>query len=225
MPINQDRMRLFMYSFFLLCSCSSSIKLPGNYSSKNIPYSFTLNPDSTFDYRYKFEFAYEHSQGKWKKAGRNEIVLTSYIQNKSLPLKVQYLDAHEIGQANFFSVNISMPDTDKNYYQCMIFINDTLYQKRNCDSIDSILITSPVRSIFFKLSTDIRMPTRLLDTLSTDKFIPRSSTANREKISIVLSDSLFNYRVFNKEALRVTRRGLRFYDSRGGQWQCLARRK
>ena len=118
-----------------------------------------------------------------------------------------------------------MPDADKNYYQCMIFINDTLYEKRSFDSIASILITSPVRSIFFKLSTDVRMPTRFMDTLSTDKVIPKFSTANRDKISIVLSDSLFNYRVFNNEVLRVRRKGLRFYDSRAGQWQYLDRRK
>src|SRR6187402_188105 len=145
MPINQDRMRLFICSLVLLYSCSSSVKLPGDYSSSRIPYSFTLNPDSTFNYRYKFEFAYEYSQGAWKKAGRNEIVLNSYIQSKSLPVKVQELDTHEFGQTNFFSVNISsMPDADKNYYQCMIFINDTLYEKRSFDSIASILITSPV---------------------------------------------------------------------------------
>ena len=60
------------------------------------------------------------------------------------------------------------------------------------------------------------MPTRSLDTLSTDKFFPKATTTNKAKIDIILNDSLFNYRIFNNEVLKITRKGLRFYDYRGG---------
>jgi len=225
MPLNKYYVLLLAISLVLIYSCSSIIEVSEDYSSSETPYSFNLGKDSVFDYRYKFEFGYEYSQGIWSKIGNNEIVLNSRVKNRTLQLKVKESIAHEAEQENFFYVNINMPDSDKNYYQCMIFINDTLYGKRSCDSIASILISSPIKNIFFKLSADVRMPTRFMDTLTTDKFSPRLSIGNKTKIDIIFKDSLFNYRVFNDEILKVTRKGLKFRDSRTGQWQYINRRQ
>jgi len=218
MPDSRYLVHLLFFSI-VAWGCSSSLELSGDYSSNRSKYQFRLNRDSTFEYSYKFEFAYEHSRGRWNRIGKRRIILNSYAKRKVIPMTVQKLSGHDIGQASFFSVSMDIPNADKKYYQCMVYVNDMLYEKISCDSIDTILVASPVKSIFFKLSADPRMPTRFLDTLSTEKFITHSNTSSQERLNIILRDSLFNYRIFDNDTLEVTRKGLKFYDPGNGQWQ------
>jgi hypothetical protein len=220
----RDFMRL-LWSALVLYSCSPGLELPENYSSNQSKYQFRLNQDSTFEYSYKFEFAYQYSTGGWSKAGNRKIVLNSNIKSKVVPLREERLPGNDFEQANFFSVGVNIPNADKKYYQCMIFIDDVLYEKRSCDLLDTILVSGPMKSIFFKLSADPRLPTRFLDTLSTEKFITQSSKSNRERLAIILDDSLFNYRVFKNDTLEVARKGLRFYDPEKCQWLYVPRAK
>jgi hypothetical protein len=213
-----------LWLMILLGGCSASMNPGGTYSSDRIPHSFHLNADSTYDYRYKFELAYLFSSGTWRKSGKNRIVLSSYTRSKVLPLKVQELPAGGSEQDNLFSVSLNMPDADKKYYQCMVLVNDALYKKTSCDSFSDVRVSIPVKSIFFKLSADPRMPARFLDTLSTEKLMPASSMGNKDKIDIVYNDSLFNYRVFNNEEVKVSGKGLKFYDLKRGRWQYIPKR-
>jgi len=224
MPNRKYLARLILFSI-VVCGCSPSVEVAGNYSSDRSKYQFKLNQDSTFEYGYKFEFAHEHSRGRWTQIGRKRIVLDSYTKSKTIPLRGQKLSGQDFGKENVFSVRIDIPNAEKQYYQCMVFINDALYEKRSCDSIDTILVPAPVKSIFFKLSADTRMPSRFLDTLCTEKFITQSTTSSQEQLTIIVPDSLFNYRIFDKDTLEVTRKGLRFYDSAGGKWQYVPKMK
>lgn len=219
-------MRPYVFFIFLLFSCSSSREVPGEYLSSKSPYSLILNKDSTFSYRYKFEFAYKYSSGTWNKTGKNKIILNSYIKERRLPLKIYESGNNEENKSNvnFLSVNVDISDADKKYYWCEIFINDALYEKINCDSLSSISITPPINSVFFGLTADERIPGRFLDTLYTDKFFPKSNSANKLKADISYIDSLFNYRVFNNEVLKMTRKGLNFYNYQSSEWQSLPKR-
>jgi hypothetical protein len=58
------------------------------------------------------------------------------------------------------------------------------------------------------------MPGRALDTLYTQQFYPRSEYNNRLKVDIGYTDSLFNYRVFDNKAIRISNKKLVFYDDK-----------
>ncbi len=215
MYINKEWFKLPAVLLFLLCSCSSGTALEGNYSSNNGYYNLQLNKDSTFTYQYKFQYSYEYSQGTWRHVGKNKIVLNSHFRNKDIPLRIQELSADDFGKGNFFFININMPEDKRNYYRCMAFVNDSLYVDKSFDSIRYISIASPVKSIFFKLSADVRIPARFLDTLTTDKFLPKSDMENKSKIDIVFNDSLFNYKVFNGDIIRITKKRFKILQSKG----------
>jgi hypothetical protein len=214
---------LFATNLLFLLGCSSSLELSGNYSSGKSPYLFALNKDFTFDYEYKFQFLYQHSHGIWSRVSKNKIVLNSSIQDRSLTLKTWQLDSDKLDISNLFLIKINMPDSDKKYYQCIIYVNDIFYKEKPCDSVDSVSIVFPVKSIQLKLCADSRIPGRFLDTLSTNKFTPQSGTSNRTRIDVTLIDSFFNYRVIKNETLKVTRNGIIFYDRRDGRRQFIKR--
>ncbi|PUZ19688.1 hypothetical protein GA0116948_12319 [Chitinophaga costaii] len=114
-----------------------------------------------------------------------------------------------------FFISINIPEDKRNYYQCMVFVNDSLYVNKRFDSLPYLSIGSPVKIIFFKLSADVSIPARFLDTLTTDTFFPKSDMANSSKIDIVFNDSLFNYQVFNNDILKITKGKFKIFRSKG----------
>lgn len=209
------QMKIYYYFIFLLFACSVGTDLSGDYSSRLIPYSVILNKDSTFSYRYKFTFDYEYSFGKWSRLNKNTIVLISHFKEKLLLLKVQQSKMTEGEKSN---LSIKTPDLEREYYECLIFVNDFLYTKEKCDSIISISIKEPIENFYLGLTADRKidplLATRALDTLYTEKFISKPSMYGKYEVEIIYNDSLFNYKVFNHETIKVTRKGLKFYDYR-----------
>jgi hypothetical protein len=150
--------------------------------------------------------------------------LNSGIKSTVIPLSVQESGKIERGlkSTNFLSINVNIPNTNLEDYRCAIFINDTLFQERRCDSLSSILISSSIKDIYFEIRKrpiilkDLRLS---VDPIITNRFFPKSATDNKLQIGIAFNDSLFSYRIFNNEILRVTKRGIRFYDPKKDKWQ------
>lgn len=211
---------LFIVLSSLFISCSSGLKLTGVYYDNKSPVTFTIKDDSTFNYRYKFEFDYKYSDGYWSKRGEKKVALTSNLQSKVLPLTVS-----EYEGINSIDVSINMPDLEKAYYQCSVFVNDSFFIKKRCDSMTSIFIGKPISSLFFRLNADVRMPTRFLDSLITEKYFSKSNGSKSLKVDILYKDSLFNYKVFSGEILKFTRKGMKFYSSENDRWIYLPRKK
>ena len=157
--------------------------------------------------------------------GSSKVILNSVYKDRTLPIRAMEYGAQEFGASNFVSVDINLPDEEKANYLCMIFINDTLCGTKTCDSLASITIPSSIRSIYFRFSGDEKVPARMMDTLSTDRFFPVATMGNKLQIHVLLNDSLFNYRVFDNVLYKVTPKGLRYYDPRDNHWQYIARKK
>ncbi len=207
-------------SLYLFCGCIlgmfCSNEISGEYSSRRIPYVFTLNKDSTFFYRYHFQFDNEYSLGRWHKSGKNTVTLNSHYKEKLLRLQVQ--QDNNINRGDNVNLNIVTPDFDREYYECLIFVNDTLHAKQKCDSIISVSIKKPVQDVFLGFTADRTadplLASRLLDTLYTEKLYPKSDAFDKYTLRIAYNDSLFNYKVFDNEVFKITRKGLIFYDSK-----------
>lgn len=113
-----------LFILFIFTGCTLRMKVPGIYSGSEKYSTVELVNDSIFSYRYKFEFAYEYSQGFWKKGLKNEIILNSNIQNRTLPLRIQTSNLNiDKDDDLFLTVSINIPEKEKRYYHCSIFIN------------------------------------------------------------------------------------------------------
>jgi hypothetical protein len=222
---NTNKMKQYLFIFVvLLYGCSSSLLITGEYASRENSNRFSLNSDSTFTYDYKFGHAYEYSLGSWKRVSKKKIVLNSGVKSTVIPLSVQESGKVEgtLNSANFLSINVSIPNTNREDYRCAIFINDNLFQERRCDSLSSILINSSIHDIYFEIRKrpivlkDLRLS---VDPIITNRFLPKSATGNKLQIGIAFSDSLFSYRIFNNEIFKMTKSGIRFYDPKESKWQ------
>ena len=147
------------------------------------------------------------------KEGKNKYILNSFVKNRKLSINVSEV-AGNVGSAdNLVSTRIRIPD--QTYYKCGIFVDDALYETRSCDSLSSIVITKPLRSIYFGFSADERMPGRFLDTLYTQTFHPRMEYSNNLNVEIAYVDSFFNYRIFDSELIHIANKKLMFYEKPG----------
>lgn len=207
----------------LLGGCATGIEVSGDYSCKEVCQSFSLNRDATF--RFEDEASSGFSDGHWFKYKGDQVVLNSVIKDRSLPLKTFEFGTHEFGQESLLSFDIGLLPTEKPYYQCLVYVNDTLYQKRNCDSLTTIPIKNEVYSLRFDICGNEKMPGRMHDTLHTELYHPRAVSGNKFQIHILFNDSLFNYRVFDNEVFKVTKKGLRVYNPTTKQWDYIGRKK
>lgn len=215
---------LYLFFIVVFSACSTLSEISGDYYSSRAPYSFTLNEDSTFIYRYKFEIDYEYSLGKWSKAGKNAVVLNSHYKEKLLQLRTEYSNTVK---SDDISLNIVTPDFDREYYECLIFVNGALLAKQKCDSIISVTIRKPVEDVYLGFTADRTINpfigTRILDTVYTEKLYPQSAF-DKCTLRIVYNDSLFNYRVFDSESFKITKKGLIFNDPKRKTRQTLPKK-
>jgi hypothetical protein len=219
-------MKLYLVLFtFLLSGCFSNKEIAGVYSSSKSPFSLTLRDDSTFSYRYKFQFAYEYSEGTWSRIGKNKIILNSYIKSRIIPLQVEEnIFNGDKTDSNILSVDVGMPDKEKSFYQCSVYINYTLYSKKRCDSL-SVLVNKPVSNFLFAINANEVIPNRFIDTLYTEKFSTKKTIGNKLKVRFLYNDSLFNYRVFDNEVVKVSKKGLKFFANQDNGSHFLPKKK
>lgn len=205
---------VYLFIVFIISACSATRDIPGEYSSSRIPYSFELNKDSTYAYRYQFTFDTEHSSGKWGILDKNKIMLSSQINNRVLDLNVRGNRSFDNSEGLSFRINT--PGFDRQYYRCLVFVNEALYANENCDPVVSLRTPKSIQNIYFGFTADRTaasiLASRALDTLYTEKFSSLKDGFNEFEIDVVYNDSLFNYRVFNNEIVEITRKGLKFYD-------------
>lgn len=202
---------------FFFSSCLSNKYLPGVYTKDYA--TIILKDDSTFSYRYKFEFAYKYSEGVWKTIGKGRVLLNSVIQDSTIHLQI-FDDINKGEQANSLKVDVGIPIKERQFYICSLFINDSLYDKLSCDSLIHFVINKPIINYYFSITANENIPTRFIDTIYSEKVIPIKKFGNYELIKFQYNDSLFNYRIFSSYPLNVRKRGLFLYEngSNKKQW-------
>lgn len=157
-----------------------------------------------------------------EKKGRKEIVLKSQFRDRLLPLTVKETDGVKGG--NLINININIPETERKFYQCSLFVNDSFFARKNCDSIISIFVLKPILNVSLKLNADERKPTRFLDSLITEKHFFKSINLKKIEINVHYNDLLFNYIVFNDETLKISRHGVKVYSPQKKAWVFLPKK-
>jgi hypothetical protein len=212
-------------TFVLLGGCLTNRKVVGEYGTKEAHYVLKINKDSTFTFNYRFQFTAEESSGKWKVAGERTISLTSNIQEKKLLLSGMEADSSNPNgiESTLLSIRVDIPQGQRNCYECLIFVNDTLFKKVNCDSIHRLPIDKNVTKLYLKIHSYPNMASRFLDTLVTNYYLPAISQGPKIDLDLQFRDSLFNYKVFKNSIFVVSKRGLRYFDSADFKWKNLTR--
>lgn len=214
---------LIVVWFFV--GCSPTGKIPGTYSGNSSYMTIILNSDSTFSYRYKFEFSREHAEGRWGLIGNSIVVINSYIKDRAIPIKGDEEHNGSLAEGKHLTINTDMPKSENGFYTCSVFVNDTFFIKRRCDSIDGLKVPDRTASLFIRIKADERIPGRFLDSLETQKYILKDRRSNQVKLSIENFDSLFNYRIFDNVHVRVSKKGIQFPSSYRAGFLFLKRHK
>jgi hypothetical protein len=203
---------------FLIAGCSSKFRITGRYGSKESPYSFDINQDSTYYYKFYQFHEYEYSTGKWHGKGYRAIVLNSNNQNITIPLLQVESSKNLGGNINRFSFEFESNGIAAKDCECAIIINGATKVIRRCDSIALVEIGIPVSSLFVEIRKSPLLMTSLrfsLDPLITHIYSTPNNYGNFIKFKIVVNDSLFSYEVFKNRKLKFRKNGIYFYDNKG----------
>jgi hypothetical protein len=211
---------LYLSLLVLLVSCSSRLPIIGKYASKDSPFGFNINRDSTFDYKFYQFHEFEYSKGKWYKKGNRTIFLNSTRKDITIPLMVIDSSVLKSDNLNRFSFEFGSDEIAAKDCECAIVINDTAKVIRRCDSIVLVEIKAPVHTLFVEVRKSPLLMTSLrfsLDPLITNVYSTSKEYGNLTKFKIIVKDSLFSYKVLDNQKIKVKEKGIYFYDNKGNR--------
>lgn len=202
-----------------LYCCTTNVKIVGKYASKETPNCFQFKDDSTFIYVFRKFHLYEYSTGSWRKIKNNRIEINSTIKNTILPLKTL---EHGIGnlQKSELSIVLRQPTgIQLKDYKCEIYINDNFYDVKRCDSLSFVQINTRINSIYLKFFKDPVVVTTDIIYLPiiTEKYEVKSNSVVNLVIEVSIDNSLFSYKTFNNELIKVKKGSIKYYYNR--KWQ------
>lgn len=211
--------RIIVLASVILQSCGVTGSMEGKYASGTIPSCFQFNKDSTYIYEFRKFHVYEYSTGRWTKSGKNKVVLNSDRKSVVVPMTVVESGCKQANKSVLsFNLNIKgkLQLAD---YGCEVYVNGNFFCLRRCDSLSVLSLNSVVKNVCLKFT---KTPLTILSTLislplSTDIYYPKKKGCTNLSISIAFSDSLFSYRPFINEVIKVHKNYLKYYYD--NKWQ------
>lgn len=107
-----------------------------------------------------------------------------------------------------------------------INISNPLIRYIRCDSLSDLWVATPIHSIYLKF---VQSPLRItsnaiaLEPLQSNKFFPPISVGNNISIEVPLNDSLFFYKVFKNEKIKLRKNGVMLFNKILNQWQKISK--
>lgn len=197
---------IFFIPFLFFC-CSNTRLIYGTYKAKNDSHVFIFSADSTFKYKH-YAMWYGESSGTWKKMGNN-IYLNSLGQIDKIP--IEYVKTTNKKDSNIVvNVMVNSQDKPQKDYICLPIVNGDIasylyamvrgsYSIESESLIDSICF-NVTKSPFVLRGTGYKMG---YDDIKTETIYPDLSIGENIDITINIIDSLFGYRVFKNEVLKI----------------------
>ena len=230
--------KVFLFYLLLViitCSCKSTTYTPGTYLSsfKDSPHGldiytahkFVLNADSTFNYSYIVIGEVEkYSSGTWMQINSNTILLNSNIHSKIIPLDVDVISSDN--KDITINLKLTVPGKDEKDYRATpqyAIVEDKWYEPsfdpdRGSYSYEETNYYSNNHELFFKVSKEPRIfiPGRgKKEYYMLETECKKITTNDGDIVNITISvpDSLFSYRVFDSERIKVDEKKMIFKDS------------
>jgi hypothetical protein len=192
--------------------------------SKNNPNYIQLRKDSTFIYEYRALHLYQQAIGTWQKKDKNLITLNSEIKSTAIPVDVSAINGTNSDNSISVKLNIKGSESLADY-KCRVYVNDEIYCLKRCDSLSSILINSPINSIYFMFIKEPRSVTTTYIPLPlvTSKYNPKVKTGNNLEVKVNFNDDYFYYRAFNNDTLKVRGNSIKLFNSSKSRWEKLSK--
>lgn len=207
---------LFYFILFYNCTPSRS-SFVGNYFASGNENSFNINKDSTFEYTYN-GVGYKYSFGTWKQKEKEVIELNSDVQVNEIPIKISY--SHSKDLLRKIHININILDKDARDYICSPVIDQLEFPNYLIRGSYCFYMDRKIKKIYFKLEkrplfmtyTISRLPMYPIRTeeIEMSKLLKDGMDIN---IDICFNDSLFSYRIFKRENVKIKNNNLFFYDT------------
>lgn len=206
----------------LAAVCSSKRNIEGFYKSdKNAnTYIFLkLKHDLSFDYGYQFVDFVEHSSGSYKVLDSHHVLLNSNIQFTKIPLSVTEIKTDIADTCNKITVNLKVKNGgDLSGYYCTFLVNNKIYffnkkqfsYSKPCDSLNSVIIQGPIKTIAFSISKYNKWSTNILSGLRTTDYEVKTLMGNHLSCTINCNDAYFGYKVFDNTICRLRKNSIRF---------------
>jgi len=193
--------------FFLFVCCRNIQLINGTYSGKQDSHVFVFSTDSTFKYEHHAMW-YSESFGIWRNIG-NSIYLNSINQIDKLPIEYSKV-ANKTDSSSVININVNSQGKPQKDYVCLPIINGDIahffyamergsYSIESDVSIDSIYF-NVTKQPFVLRGTGYKMG---YDDVKTETIYPHLSLGENIDITIDIIDSLFGYKVFKNEELKI----------------------
>ena len=189
-------------------------------------HKFVFNADSTFNYSYiVIGDAEKYSSGTWKQIDKNTIVLNSNVQSNIIPLNVEIVPSDN--KNPMINFKLIVPGKEEKEYRATpqyAMIEDKLYvpnfdPDRGSYSYEITNYYSNNHELFFKVSKEPRIVERIgtrpykeYYILETEHKKITTNDGDIINVTVIVPDSLFSYRVFNTEKIKVDGKNLIFKD-------------
>ena len=201
-------------------SCYTITNIADTYSSRNSLHTIVLNTDSTFNYFYNIEElkVNKYSCGKWSWIHRNKILLNSNVQSNIIPLDIEVIKSNN--KNTIINVDLSVPGKDEKDYRCVPYValiediwyepNSLFIPNRGKYSYNS---SNPINELFFNVVKEPRLiefPSKEYYKLDTERKKITTNVGDIIHVKIEVPDSLFSYRLFDSEIIKIHGRKLIF---------------
>lgn len=188
----------------VISSCSLKQDIAGRYSSKEAPYGFDINKDSTFSYRYYEYHTFINSSGRWVRKG-NSLLLNSSLKDKIVYFKNVNVDSRTSSKNNYLTVNFDKSGVASKDCKCGIIIDSIMVRNIKCDSIKMLKIDSSINNLQLVIDkwqndSGTNFPA---DYLETDVLTLDKKFGNDINVTINVIDSLFSYEIIENMSLKI----------------------
>jgi hypothetical protein len=236
----------FAIAIILLSGCSKNLII-GQYTGMSNPDSFQFSKDLTYTYGYNAFHLNEYSSGKWYQLNKRIIILNSFVENRNLEVRVDNKKVEVNNDYNLkltFNSNSNLENykcvifiNDTLYtlkgsrllvptniihsqFVKTIELNDLYSMYIRCDSLLLLKVNNAINSISFRV---IKLPSNYSTQINKYALESKNTTIfdtenNAISIAISFSDSLFNYRLFRNEKLKISKRGIYIYNENSTKW-------
>jgi len=209
----------------IMISCHSVTNISGTYTTRNRLHTFSINTDSTFNYFYMKvgSNADIYSSGKWSSISRSRIVLNSNIVNNIIPLDIEVIPSSNINTIIYVELMIPGKD-EKDYYcfPCFDVKKDKWFTSKPFFTPDrgSHCYESTLKEneLFYKVQKkpfvfERQGPLRKYYIIDTEHKMINTNVGDIIHVKINVPDSLFSYRLFNSQKIKINGRKIVFKDN------------
>lgn len=203
-----NRITCIMIVFTILHGCSLNEQLiVGNYYSTDFIDKISIKKDSTYEYTRKIGWHYSFSTGKWKIGLKDTLFLFSERTNRLLRIEVEEKTSLALKDSVFFFTSFILSDSSDAYIAKNSYFELLVNDKKITSLGDKVLFKAlkneDIKNISFRIQADsLRLPVQAQDrSLKTNTYHIVNPLSNIFLISIPLDKELFNYKLFDREAL------------------------